>query len=265
MKSFALVLSFFLSFSVFGQYKRKPSDPFPKPPRFAQNGWFLAPGGSYTLHNYKTTNLAENNFGVLSNITPKSKIGYYLEGGRYKLTNRLYFIRYIDYGLSIKNIRGAEDFLNADPLGTLVSNGTNNYADHSASIFFNANNVIPISDKWFVQNTLGVLGEYVFIANRNNLNLFRDYTYPDRLRGEFTYKFGMGYKYSNYLLIIQSIQTSLLQLYPWQNLTLTLPFFQSWYKPVFFSLRFVFLRNPKAKKCPPVDAIGIPEGYEQQE
>ena len=270
---FTVFIFLLIGFSVFGQYKKKPQDPFPKPPRYNQSGWFVGPGLTHQLVNpqEKTIILSQNNDTILqSTFAERGNLRAYAEVGRYKIINNLYFFRYLDYGLAYKNYAGIENFdesLNISDLSIPVSSGQNTFSDHYASLFFNIRNLVPLKQKIFLQNSFGVLAEWAFLANRNNFQpgLMSTQKFAPRTRAELTYKFGLGYKYSDRLLIIPSVQTSLLNILPWDGVDFILPYFSSNYKPVIFSLRFIFLNQFKQKKCPPVDAIGIPEGFEQQD
>jgi len=268
-----LFLFLFVGYQGFCQYKKKPVDPFPKPPRFNQKGWFFAPGFTQSLINptIKTQDILQTNDTIKrSTFDEKGNLRGYFEVGKYNVINNLYFFRYLDYGLAYKNYAGVENFdesLNVSDVSIPVASGQNTFSDHYVSLFFNMSNIIPVKNKIFLQNSFGVLGEWAFLSNRNNLQPSVNATqnFPSKIKAELTYKFGVGYKYSDFLLIVPSIQTSILNVLPRDGFNFTMPYFSSQYKPFIVSLRFIFLSTQKVKKCPPVDAIGIPEGYEQQD
>lgn len=257
----------------FGQYKRKPKDPFPKPPRFEQHGWLVEPGVSFPIAgigNQPKESPFQNSTDslLISTFNPSGKVGAYLGGGRYHIINNLYFFRYLDYGLSYTMLRGTEQVehqLQTPQASLPLGNATSTFTDHLVNVFFNMNNTIPLSDQTFLQNSFGLLGSYHVITNRTNANGFSNANYPGNLRGELTYKFGFGFKPNNWLLIIPSVQTSLLNLYPFRGVNFSLPYFSSEYKPLVFSVRFLWLNTAGPKYCPPVDALDVPEGTEQQE
>lgn len=265
---FGLVLICLFAFRAQAQYKRKPKNPFPTAPRFQQGGWFFGPGFSYNISAIGTKDNILPTTGFNQQITSTGKLGYALEGGRYRITHNIYFLNHVDYGLAITQLRGSQqnqvtgNLPSGQPLQ--IGSQENTFSDHQAGIFFNLNQISPIKQNIFIQNSLGFSGDYFFIQNRA-INDLAGGVLPASLRANLNYKFGVGIVYSKNLMIIPSIQTQILQLYSFQPITTGLTYFQSFYKPIVFSLRFLFLNETKPKKCPPVDAIDIPEGYEQQQ
>jgi hypothetical protein len=271
----ALFLLLSISTSGLAQYKRKPKNPFPKPPRFEQVGWYVDPGASYTL-----TGLGLGNSEIqqpfngsldttlVSTFDPNGQVGAYLGAGRYHIINNLYFFRYLDYGIHYKMLRGREEASVAavNPQTSIpLSNSQNEFTDHVVGINFNISNVIPLTDRTFIQNSFGIAADYHLLQNRTNGNVWNAATYPNDFRGDLNYKLGFGFKPNNWLLIIPSVQTSLLNLYPFRGAKFSLPYFSSEYKPLFISIRFLWLNTAGPKYCPPVDALGVPEGMEEQQ
>jgi len=269
MKKSKLLILFLLStIVVFGQYKRKPKDPFPKAPQFEQSGWILSPGVIYSIGNPLISDVFDVAKNITSSLTQKLKTGLYLEGGRYNILNKLYFFRYLDYGLAYKMTRGIENFTNTQDTGLGpfgIGSGENRFTDHSVNLFFNMSNIITLSDKLFLQNSIGLLGEFFAVSKRIDTNPYTRGWVPNSIRSEVTYKFGVGFKLNPRMLIIPSIQASILNLTPWQGLSFMLPYFSSEFKPIVLSVRVLFLSKTKSKYCPPVDAIGIPEAIEKQQ
>lgn len=253
------------------QYNKKVKTPLPQKPRFAQNGWLFSPG--LTWGNVNPLKVTEN-----INLTPDTmlnwqatkagKLGVYVEVGRYKVTDRLYFFNYIDYGLNYTLIRGTENFTTyqeANNQSFFETSGKNNFTQHTVGLFFNGSHVKPISTKLFIQNSFGLQANFNFIQNitANYYLPNQSFNTPPNLVALLNYKLGLGFKPTNYLLIIPSIQANILNSFPWDNFNFTTKYFESRFMPLVFSVRFMILQLYRVKGCPPVDAI-IPEGYEPQ-
>ena len=104
-------------------------------------------------------------------LQQNSKLGLYLEGGRYKILSSKRPINYIDYGLAYKGLRGAQSYglayNQSVPDTTTVSYHEQSFSLHNLTAHFNANNVIGINKNFFIQNTLGLNVDYSIIRKTN--------------------------------------------------------------------------------------------------
>jgi len=218
-------------------YGKKARDPFPKELQYKMTGWYFGPGFTYTLPMEGFT-VMDGNSGTEFN--PSGGFGLYLEAGRYHIWQYSSLIKYMDYGLAYKWLRGSEE------------NTGLAYSDHYATAHLNLNNSIPINKYLFIQNTVGINVDYSFLQSR-------DGTGPPALLAQAHYKFGIGFKITDNLMIIPAIETPILNGWPWENGRSTLQYLNSRYRPVILSMRFLFLR-PKQEICPPVYNPAAPEG-----
>lgn len=220
---------------------------FPKTDRHKPSGWFIAPGLTYTL----TSPAGPTNHPYAPNeyeFDAKGKLGLYFELGRYKIFDYQYFFNYMDYGLAYKSIAGREDhsIIAGSPIGPL---GTGSFSDQHALAFINFNNIIELSNPWFIQNSFGLNVDYQFGQDRQG-GLGQGDEFPGRFIAQAHYKFGIGFLASKKLLVIPSVELPIVSglpnaPWPWLN------YFNSSYYPLILSIRFMFL-NEQQDVCPPV-------------
>ena len=226
-----------------------------------RSGWYIAPGVTLTpkLNFLKYDPILEiqGDNGTLSTIDlqQNSKLGLYLEGGRYKILRSKGLIHYIDYGLAYKQLRGEQSYgLSYDQLipdTTIVSFHEQSFSLHNATAHFNANHVIAANRNFFIQNTLGANIDYSIIrkTTSNDGSIYAS-TYqevPSRFGAQIHYKFGLGFKFSELIYLIPMVETPVLNVWKFEGGRSTLGFFNSRYRPVIISLRIVWLSKPD---CP---------------
>ncbi len=237
-------------------YREKTGEVFPENDlQYKLTGWYWAPGLTYTFslppkHTNSFTDTLANPFDVAFN--PTGKIGLYLEGGRYRILQYSYLFKYLDYGLAYKWLRGAEVFSYS------AGNGTGKFSDHFLLAHFNLNNVVNISNISFLQNTIGLNADYPILKSRVP-GFVKGETYPTGIVAQIHYKLGLGFKVNEKLMIIPSLETPILNLFPFNFPSSTLNYHHSKFRPVILSVRFLFLR-PTQVECPPVYTPDFPDG-----
>jgi len=239
--AFTIALIFALSTSVYSQgYNRKNRDLVTFNGQYKMGGWLISPGLTYMWPNkIKFLGGQED-----PDITPKGRIALYLEAGRYRFFyqgGRIF--NYFDYSLAYKRLSGSEKYL--DNKGIFKQN----YLLGN----FNVNNILQLSDFTFIQNSLGVNLDYKFAQKYENSGspLAAD---TDKLLFSLHYKFGFGFKVTETLFIIPSIETPIVNFKRWENFKSTYGLFSSRYRPLILSVRFAWLRRPGKGACPPVYA-----------
>lgn len=236
-------------------YREKTGEVFPENDfQYKFSGWYWGPGVTYALplpskHTKSFTDSLDNPYTV--DFDPGGKMGLYLEGGRYKILQYSYLFKYLDYGLAYKWLRGAEEF------SAVAGAGSGKFSDHFLLAHFNLNNVINLSDNSFLQNTIGINADYPLIKTRTP-GFGAGETYPGFI-AQLHYKLGIGFKVSDKLMIIPALETPLLSLYPFDFPRSALSYLNSRYRPIIFSLRFLYLR-PTGVECPPVYTPDFPGG-----
>lgn len=220
-------------------YKRKIQDVFPDELQYKMSGWYFSPGITYML---------PQKFSLIKDVNgsssgkPRGRLGLYLEFGRYHILKYSKWFKYLDYGISYKSLRGKD-----------LSVG-GKFGDHFIVAHFNLNHVKQFSDYNFLQNTIGINADFGIIRNIGGIA-------PSNPVVQLHYKLGYGFKVNSKLIIIPAIETPILNGLPWERGKSTLGYFNSRYRPLILSVRFLFLRLKREKKCIPVPAIGMPDGY----
>lgn len=233
-------------------------------------GWYIAPGITLTpklnFFKYEPETQVQNDSGTYSalDLNQQSKIGAYLEVGRYKLLSSKKLISYIDYGLAYKWLRGGQTYdLEYNPVNPLLGNDTTSFTQgfnlHNITAHFNANNVIGINKNFFIQNTLGANIDYTFIrkVKTDDGTPFAS-TYqeqPPRFGAQIHYKFGLGFRFSELIYLIPSVEVPVLNAWKFEGGRSTLGFFNSRYRPIIISLRIAWLTKPSCPKVYNEDGI----------
>ncbi len=257
MKKLQLIIYVFFIYSGlfsqnFNKYNYNHEAFFPTTEGYKPWGWLISPGITYTLTNPAKTDKTFND--TTFTFDPSGKIGLYLDAGLHRLFKNPGFFRSMDFGLAYKSLAGKEAYTNTLTQGA----GTGSFNDQHGLAFFNLNNIIEISNPWFIQNSFGVNVDYQFAQDRVLSSGIQE-KYPDKIIAQLHYKFSMGLFATKKLLIMPSIETPIIGFTP----SLPKPYleyFNSWYHPIIVSVRFVFLR-PNKEECPPVYAPGLPDGF----
>ena len=200
---------------------------------YSMSGWFISPGLSYMLPNkIKWLGGQEN-----PDIKPRGRIGLYLELGRYHIfPEGGAFFNYMDYSVAFKRLSGSETQNDVKKI----------FRQNYLSGNFNINNIYQLSDRTFLQNSLGVNLDFRLWQRSS----------PDpsnkRLLASLHYKFGFGLKLNQTLFIIPSVETPILNFREWDKGRSSYSLYNSYYRPLVFSFRFIWLRSPSKGDCPPV-------------
>ncbi len=267
MKSKSLIVLILLvsSFTSYSQYKRyggkkKPQKMAPFIQALNNNGWYISPGATITPKiNFMSfdpeTTFSENGISYEAlDLKQQSKVGAYLEVGRYRLLSTRKLLSYIDYGVAYKMLRSGQTYdLETTTLSTLDTNSyTQSFTSHAISGHFNANNVLAINKNIFFQNTLGVNVDYALSQKLETddetafVGTYQDET--SRLKAQLHYKFGIGFRIGEYLYAIPSVEIPILTAWKWEGGRSTFGAFNSRYHPMIFSVRFSWLTIPSCPK-----------------
>lgn len=229
---------------------------------FNFTGWYVAPGITLTPKlnfipynpDLKSTENEPETYEAF-HLTQKSKLGLYLEVGRYKLLSSTKLISYIDYGLSYKQLKGIQQYdlthqLNSSTIDSVSHD--QQFSLHNAVAHFNANHVIGFNRNFFIQNTLGANLDYSFSRKitttdeTNFVSLYQDN--PSKLMAQVHYKFGLGFRIGDGVYLIPSVETPVLNLWKFEGARGTIGFFNSRYRPIIISLRIAWLTKPSCPK-----------------
>lgn len=236
------------------------------------SGWHFAPGISYTFTRFKNSEevLYDANDTVYkATIDPGGRIGLYLEAGRFNIFKYGYLINYMDYSLAFKQIRGKESYTGSllqESSSTVLMNteGNGTYSHSFITGNFNLSNVYQLNDLEFLQNSIGFNVDYRLFGNtaQSGQSQYQDPQNPARFMAQLHYKLGYGFKWTDRLFVIPTLETPILSVITWANGRSTYDVFSSRYRPVYLTIRFAFLKK-KTNDCPTVD--GHPDDKRKQQ
>lgn len=247
-----------MSAMAYGQYGKQFTPLHVEGLAFKNSGWFVSPGITYMLPEDRNENRtmyrmdSDNRDTIYSgDFHRKGKIGVYVDAGRHHfLRNNI--IGHLDYGVHFKMLRGREDFegiVNTDGVYVPISNRAD-YSESFVGVFFNASNILQLSDNYWIQNSIGVNGDYRLLSNRKTqVDYGAEYAFPNQILGQLHYKLGFGWKPEPGIFIIPMIETPILTAYPWEEGKSTLHYFVGRNRPLIFTLRIQWLIKQEAKSC----------------
>jgi hypothetical protein len=228
--------------------------------RYLNTGWYLSPGLTYMApstdkpQDIRLTG-ADLSIDTLyaGKFNQNGRIGFALEGGRHKLVDYMWLLDHIDYGLGFKMFRGRETFdgfVKTDSLRYDVANEST-FSESFVSAHFNLGNIYQLSDRTFLHNSLGLNADYRILSNRDPQGNFSGmiHEFPPDFLFQAHYRLGFGYRAQGRLYIIPSIETPVLTILKFDDGKSTLQYFSSRYRPLIFTLRFVWMDKRPTQAC----------------
>ncbi len=213
--------------------------------RYKMSGWLIEPGATWDLTRLRNPEEQLNEQNVT--VNPGGKIGAYLGIGRYNIFYKGgNFFNYMDYSLAYKMLRGKEEIT-----GGIEAEGK--YSHNYLLGNFNINNVIQLTDKTFIQNSLGVNLDWRFITRQEHTGPNAG-VMPSSVVSNLHYKFGFGFKLNERVFVIPTLETPILNIYNFEKFKSTWGIFNSRYRPLIFTVRIAWLRPVGKGDCPPVYA-----------
>lgn len=255
-----IVLSIYpMATSAQGLMDRKRPDLIPLDGQARRIGFYLAPGFTYTLPRFKDSEeevFRSGDTTYLATYDPNGRLGLYAEGGISWYTRDPVIVDYLDLGIAYKNLRGRESvqgrYTIADTAAELAGEGE--FAERLLTVHFNANKFIPTWRYQFVQLSLGANADYRLGSAYTHTadSALNAHAFPPDLWGQVHFKVGYGFKLTGRLFVIPSIETPVFSVVPEDDGRFgQLQWFSSEYRPLIFSVRFLFLRARKGFDCPP--------------
>ncbi len=238
--------------------QRKRPDIIPLEGQARRGGFYFAPGVTYTLPRGKNSEeevyrSADTTY--TATYDPNGRLGLYLEAGWFYATRDPVILDYWDVGLAYKNLRGSEAFesnyARADSVGTFSGEG--DFAERFVTLHVNANKFFQVRDYQFIQLSLGANADYRIGSSYTvPLEPFTaQHAYPPDLIAQAHVKLGYGFKVTGKLLVIPAVETPVFSFVPQDEGFGRLQWFNSHYRPLILSVRFLFLRPRKGFDCPP--------------
>jgi hypothetical protein len=199
------------------------------------SGWHFAPGLTYMIPFKPKGEDAPV-------VKPGGRLAIYAEVGRYRIfSGGGNVFNYMDYSIGYKRLSGKEEFEAEKSVfkqNFLVGN-------------FNINNIIQLSSFTFIQNSLGVNGDFKFSQKMQpSSSPIADNT--QRFLFSLHYKLGFGYKATKNLFVIPTLETPILNLTEWERGRSDYGIYSSRYRPLIFTVRFAWTTKPSKGSCPPV-------------
>ncbi|MCZ4408553.1 hypothetical protein O3Q51_07025 [Cryomorphaceae bacterium 1068] len=256
-----LVFASFLSVDGFGQYShRQHQDVFPTHGNFQRKGWIVSPAITYMLPQLK--NPSQRVFlpgGTAYDVAynPAGRIGLGLEIGRFHVIDNSRLISHVQLNVGLKMLRGVERFeATLDPEtntgGAAIISNEGVFSYSYATMSFAASNIQQYSKTGFLQNTIGINGDYRIASamTYDTDNLPIELADPSRFIFQAHYRLGLGFKISSNILLVPSVETPILNIYEYDDLKSTLKIFNTRYRPLIFRLNVYVLDKKADRKCP---------------
>ncbi|MFK7756339.1 MAG: hypothetical protein AB8B53_05340 [Flavobacteriales bacterium] len=214
------------------------------------SGWHFSPGITYMFPSEMNSTSLTENVDITEEVSASGRVGLYAELGRHHLLRNLYFLDHLDYGIAYKKLSGRERTeIICETCDAVTTEGI--YKDNFASAYVNFSNIWQISDYNFIQNGFGVNGDYRFLLNQTvePLDIGAPHLSPDPLQVQLHYKLSFGMKAEKGVFILPSIEVPILNVIPFGDGRSTLKYFDSGYRPIIFSIKFMFLSKRKPEDC----------------
>jgi len=234
-KSLLLLCILFISaFYVNAQHTNRQKRDLIEKNRWEEKGWHFAPGLTYTPSFKPKADSAPE-------VDPHGRLAVYLELGRWHLfPGGGNVFNYYDYSLAYKRLSGSEEFAGNKGI----------FKQNYVLANFNINNIIQLSDYMFIQNSLGLNLDYKISEKyESSGSPYLDNT--NKLLFSLHYKLGIGFKATQKLFVIPTLETPILNGMEWEKARSDYGVFSSRYRPVIFTVRLAFLMKSKRNSCPP--------------
>ena len=259
LRGLLCVAVLFSGLSSFGQnMSRQNRSIFPEFGNYEANGWLFA--GGFTFMQpwpYNQREMLQQTPEVASEMTytARGRMGVNAEIGRFNQISTSGLIKYLDYSLGFKYLRGVEKF----QARTVAENGSARAAQGKGvfnqgylSLNVNFNNYVQFGDFWFLRNTLGFNGDYRILSSYayETKGLPINTVLPVDMQVQLHYKIGVGYKISKNMILIPSLETPILTLFEFEDFKSDYTAFSSEYRPLIIRLELLLLDHKSGRKCP---------------
>lgn len=227
---------------------------------FGNKGWHIAPGITYAFPNQGSRE-EQRNINQEGNLLTAydgvfdagGRVGFYLEAGKHYFFDYPMLFHYLDFGIHIKQLRGTEEFngVALTDQGVLPAYNVGSFSDGYAGLYVNANRIVQLSDRTFLQPAIGVNADYRVFGNRKFEGVAEPFIqeFADPFQLQVHAKLGFGFAPENGIMIIPSLETPILNVVPMYDGKSTLPMFSTRYRPIILSVRILFLSRNKPADC----------------
>lgn len=258
MRKLILISTFLIPLICHGQTSQK-GDIFPKFGNFERKGWIVNPALTYMMKPIKN---AQDRIWLGSDTVydvayqAQGKVGVGLEIARFYAIDNSPVISYVDFAMGLKILRGVERFTatldDPDRLNPYTRKGDGTFSHSYITASFNVTNSILLARSVFLNNTLGINGDYRFadVYTYNKQGIPMQLNMPERFVFQAHYSIGVGFKITPNMMLIPSVETPIVNFYEYDDLKSTFAIFNSRYRPLIFRLTILVLDNKPDRKCP---------------
>jgi len=228
----------------------------------SRHGIQLSFGPAYTFTSTKERmfELERNDSIFQYSEEAKSRIGAFIEIGMVHITKKpRKFIQYYDWGLGLKYFGGREVTRYAIHQNeTLLTSGIGEGEFYNGHLYgrFSVHNVWQINPQLFLDNALGVNGDYLAFGKNKAYDGFSmpsNQQFQGDIFAQLHYTLGIGIKPKNGFFIIPGVTLPFLGIQDWDRGKPTFNWFSSSYYPVQFQLKLVWLFKRDPNRCPAVE------------
>ncbi len=176
------------------------------------------------------------------------KVGVGLEFGRFHVIESSRLISYVSLTMGIKHLRGVEP----NRENPMMRKGEGVFSHTNATMSFDASNAKRLSQHTFLENTLGINGDYRLMDEEqyNKQGLPIALSTPTRLILQAHYRIGFGMKLTDRIMVVPSLETPIVTFYEYQDLKSTLEVFNSRYRPLILRVNIMMLDKRASRTCP---------------
>lgn len=237
-------------------------DVFPFTREFYNGGFYISPLATISFGNKIDGTFTSADTTYNYENTGRGKWGYGIEIGWYQTFEKSRFIDYVEGGLGFRRFAGAAEHkgdlaINTVPVSAFESD--NEFAINTVTAVVRVVDVKQLKANRFFTYGLGANFNYT-IAD----DLERETDYPNSFEenqnGTFLqahFQIGYGFKVSETLLIIPTLETPLVTAYPTDDLNPAFTFFSAKYQPLIIGLKFMIMRKDPVN-CNAPSLMGSP-------
>ncbi len=216
--------------------------------KYESYGWYVGGGICKMLprpQREELTGYTESDDTLFSgNYERNGGVGIFLEAGRHHFFRPTAIFNHADYGLTYHAAKGSENFSGIpNASGSLFNE---KYLAATGHLTRNA----PLSDRFWFHVGLGLRCEAAIIR-RNSSGAFygAELKQPTFVHAQSTLRLGMGWKPEPGIYLSPALEFSILNVFPFEGAIGTLPYFNGRFRPVFISLRVMWLNRKKDRVC----------------
>lgn len=254
------LLLILISTSLTAQFAREI---FPFSREYFKGGLYVTPLATYSFGNKVEETFTTGDTVYNYEVAGKGKLSYGVEIGWYQTVNKFYVIDYIEAGLGYRRFKGSADYLGDieikdTPAGSYSSNNTFDFQTLTGTLRFMGET--QSGNHRFFTYGLGLNYYYEysqqFIREKAFFNSNEKFQNKSTLQAHI--KFGYGFRVSDKILVIPTIETPLATILPGGTLDPRLTFFSAKYQPIIIGIKFMFMRKDPMN-CNAPQLLGAPK------